>query len=96
MLAKAQLTHFEQNKLVLTLGNEGSIVNSQRYWLENQLSELWQTSLRLELKINHSKPESNSSTIHSPKATKEEIMKQILAKSEHLRKLVDEFDLEIM
>ncbi len=96
VLAKAQLTHFEQNKLVLTLGNEGSIVNSQRYWLENQLSELWQTSLRLELKINHSKPESNSSTIHSPKATKEEIMKQILAKSEHLRKLVDEFDLEVM
>ncbi len=94
VLQKATLANFENNKLLITLGVEGNIIGSHRYWLENQLSEVLQTSIRLDIKIKQEKKQTK--TKQEETATKEEIMKKIQSRSDHLRKLIDEFDLEVM
>ncbi|RMD87254.1 MAG: hypothetical protein D6813_13830, partial [Calditrichaeota bacterium] len=75
-------------------GIEGNIIGNNRYWLENQLSEFLQNSLRLEIKIKQEKK--NVKKAEEAAATKEEIMKKIQSRSENMRKLIDEFDLEVM
>lgn len=74
VLQNAVLTNFEDDKLIITLGVEGNIIGSHRYWLENQLSEFLQTSLRLEIKIKQEKQKAKKT--EETAATKEEIMKK--------------------
>ncbi|WP_456408295.1 DNA polymerase III subunit gamma/tau [Caldithrix abyssi] len=95
VLEKAELKHFNDGKLTVSLGKEGAIISNQRYWLENQLSELLQFSIRFEIQVKKEEAQQAVAAEQS-NATKEEMMKQILSKSDHLRKLADEFDLEIM
>ncbi|WP_456441076.1 DNA polymerase III subunit gamma/tau [Caldithrix abyssi] len=95
VLEKAMLKHFNDGKLTVSLGKEGAIIINQRYWLENQLSELLQSSIRFEIQVKKEEAQQPVAAEQS-NATKEEMMKQILSKSDHLRKLADEFDLEIM
>ncbi len=94
VLQNAVLTSFEDDKLIITLGVEGNIIGSHRYWLENQLSEFLQTSLRLEINIKQEKQKAKKT--EETATTKEEIMKKIQSRSENMRKLIDEFDLEVM
>ncbi len=92
ILAQAKIESFDGKTLTLTCSEQGEIVKGEKEWLERFFKQEWEHTIRLHFNI-----------LKKPKATKpkkqEESKKEALEKiknaSESMRKLVDEFGLEI-
>ncbi len=93
ILRQAKLEHFDGKVLTLNCNEQGEIVKGQSERLERFLRRELGRNIRLKFHIEKKAPKAES-------ARKEESKKEILAKiantSETMRKLVDEFGLEIL
>ncbi len=93
ILVKAKIESFDGKVLTLTCSEQGEIVKGQKDWLERFLKKELERTVRLHIKILKGTPKASAK---KKQESKKEIMDKIVNASDSMRKLVDEFGLEIL
>lgn len=92
ILTQAKIESFNGKTLTLTCSEQGEIVRGEKEWLERFLKQELEHTIRLQFNIlKKPKRKAPQKTVESKKET----LKKIVNASESMRKLVDEFGLEI-
>ncbi len=94
VLKDARFVSFDGKKLTVQLNANGGIVHGEVPWLENLLSQAANQTVRLDVQVQAAPK--REKTKEETAESKQAIMKKITEKSPLLKKLVDEFDLEVM
>ncbi len=93
ILSQAHIEHFDGKTLAFTCNEQGEIVKGQKDWLERFLKRELGRTIRLHLNIVK---KAQKTTARPREESKKEVMEKIVNTSESMRKLVDEFGLEIL
>ncbi len=93
ILAQAKIESFDGHTLTLLCSEQGEIIEAQKDWPEKFLTQALGHPIRLQIRIQK-KASVKNKTIKNQ--GKKEIMEKIKNASDTMRKLVDEFGLEII